>query len=202
MKGNNPLRTLFDRTQGVTASRQKPLFKPELEGEVVLVYLRTVSPASVMQCLLPPFLGGVCYIFDHAEPMKTQLPILLEEMEKLRSVIKEVSLSIDQSGECSEDLFVSCGESIFRMEKLMTRASALLTQLSGDTKLVECLLRKERVDASGELRESRSNLTKLIRSKLEAHDADACEYLLIGESKKSSESTQLDNDMRCVGHRV
>ena len=47
-----------------------------------------------------------------------------------------------------------------------------------------------------------SNLTKLIRTKLEAHDADACEYLLIGESRKSSESAQLDNDMRCVGHRV
>lgn len=202
MQGNNPLRTLFDRTQGVTASRQKPLFKPELEGEVVLDYLRTVSPASVMQCLLPPFLGGVCYIFDHAEPMKMQLPILLEEMEKLRSVIKEVSLSIDQSGECPEDLFVSCGDAIFRTEKLMTKASALLTQLNGDTKLVECLLRKEMVDASGELNESRSNLTKLIRKKLDSHDADSCEYVLMGESRKSAESTQMDNEMRCVGHRV
>ena len=202
MRGNNPLRTLFDRTQGVTASRQKPLFKPEVEGEVVLDFLRTISPIAVMQCLLPPFLGGVCYIFDHAEPMTTKLPVLEEEMEKLRDVVKEVSASIDSSGECSEDLFVACGESILRTERLVTRASALLTQLNGDVNLVEALLRNETVDASRELEASRANLVRLIREKLVTHDADACEYVLTGESGKSVEQETLDDKIRQVGHRV
>ena len=201
MQGENPLRTLFDRTPAIPAVLQKPQFNPKVSGEVVLEYLRTLSPRDVLKDLILPFLGACCYIFDHIDGV-SELPPIADACSDLHKVVRMISNKLDEIQDIPMDLLKSCQATIIRIERLASQASCLL-KITGDKNAVVALLKDGfDTDMSGELAGSRECFIKLIKEKLESGDADAGRFTFYAESKRSSEDGTIHENIGTVGHRL
>lgn len=203
MQGDNPLHILFDQSIPLAASHQKRLFNATVEGEVVLDYLRTLSPLSVINQILLPFLGASCYILEHVDPQTNAIPAVTRSLSKLKTAVHDLSLLLDGDGELNLDSMNLCEERLREAEAVVTKASALLCVTGGDVKLTEALLENGYcVDVSESLQSSRDSIVRLISERLEQSQSDASEYEIWSKSRCSAEDASLDVFVEPLGNRA
>ena len=203
MQGDNPLHILFDQSIPLAASHQKRLFNATVEGEVVLDYLRTLSPRSVINQILLPFLGASCYILEHVDPQTNAIPAVTRSLSKLKTAVHDLSLLLDGDGELNLDSMNLCEERLREAEAVVTKASALLCVTGGDVKLTEALLENGYcVDVSESLQSSRDSIVRLISERLEQSQSDASEYEIWSKSRCSAEDASLDVFVEPLGNRA
>ena len=203
MRGDNPLHVLFNQSVPLAASHQKRLFNATVEGEIVLDYLRTLSPLSVMNQILLPFLGASCYILEHIDPQTNTIPTVIRSLSKLKTAVHDLSLLLDGDGELNMDSLNLCEERMQEAEAVATKASALLGVTGGDVKLTEALLENGYcVDLSESLQSSRDSIVRLISERLEQTQSDASEYEVWSRSRCSAEDASLDAFVEPLGNKA
>lgn len=203
MKGENPLHTLYQQTAPVAASHQKRLFNAEVEGEVIIDYLRTLSPLSVMNQILIPFLGASCYLLEHIDPQTNTIPAVIKALSELKKSVHDLSLLLDGDGDMTSDSLMICEEQLKQAELIVTKASALLCVTGGDTALTEALLENGFcVDVSGSLEPSRASIVKLLCERLQQSQSDASEYEVWSRSQCSIEDESLNAFVKPLGNRA
>lgn len=209
MQGNNPLRTLFDELKGVPAKQQKQFFNADFEAELVLDYLRTLSPLTAMQNLLSPFLEATAYIFDHVDEMILEMEEYQKELQELKSVIKQISHLIDTSGEVSESILDACCDLLMKTETIASQLSCLLEITKGDKKVVNEWMKVHgeeltnyNIDLVNDLSDHRGAFVDLIQDQLDKGEADSSICKLYAVSAQSSEERSIVNHVEPSGHRL
>ena len=202
MQGDNAFRTLYDSTSAVAASHQQRLFNADREGEIVMDYLRTISPLSVIHQLLIPFLGASCYILDHVDPPTVALPCVAQAIDELKKVVQTISRSLDRSGEIPPELLVECQEKLEKAERTVTQASSLLQITHGDENVVQALLSNQfDTDLVSIGQESCNHFVSLLLQEgKKEENAERCFFEVWSESNRSSEEEELSLNTKQCGH--
>ena len=202
MQGDNAFRTLYDSTSAVAASHQQRLFNADREGEIVMDYLRTISPLSVIHQLLIPFLGASCYILDHVDPQTVALPCVAQAIDELKKVVQTISRSLDRSGEIPPELLVECQEKLEKAERTVTQASSLLQITHGDENVVQALLSNQfDTDLVSIGQESCNHFVSLLLQEgKKEENAERCFFEVWSESNRSSEEEELSLNTKQCGH--
>lgn len=203
MQGQNPLRTLFDELKGVPAKQQKQFFNPDFESELVLDYLRTLSPLSALQNLISPFLEATVYIFDHVDEAILKIDCFNSKLNEYKAVVKRTSRVLDSTGDVSEELFCECSRLLADLEITTAKLSSLLEITQGDWEVVNALANEQfALDLVDDLKEHREVFVQLIQSYLERGEAESSLYKLYAESHRSSEENGLAERVPSSGHRL
>ena len=198
MQGDNALRTLYDSTPAIAASHQHRLFDAEREGEIVIDYLRTISPLSVIYQLLVPFLGASCYILDHVDPQTTSIPVVAEALAGLKKVVLAVSRTLDRTGAIPDSLLTECQEKLQYAETIITQASSLLQGTQGDEHITQALLSNQfDVDLVHIGEEScRTILSLLLQANCDEKNAESSLLEVWGEGRRGSEDGEVTGRIR------
>ena len=203
MQGNNPLRTLFDELPGVPAKEQKQFFNPDFEAELVLDYLRTLSPLTAMQNMLPPFLEATAYIFDHVDENILKMKVYQDALIEYKETIKQISCMIDSTGVVEDDWMELCSTTLIKTEMLISKISCLLEVTKGDWEVVNELLQKDlQIDLIDEWNEHRSTFIDLLKPQLDKKEADHSIIKLFAESYQSSQDDTISNHSIPSAHRL